>query len=330
MIGILSDTSGALARPLQPNISEPTRARLRGQSAVGGRLTSIMRVPRAFVVSAFALLGFAHYRFHQYLHSQQAVEQLPASSVSNSAVSADSPTQAVAAAPLAIDTASMDHVAVDSAAAAPTDYVAVDTANCAQEGSESCTACLRIRARKQPADSGVRCVWCASLSACRGYVKGSLAWPCDDAARGGGGYPGGSKCTRSHPRRAAAAPSLGGRQLSSSIASASSTSASAASASSSSSATALLTPPVLATPSVTPSLAPEPLEPASLRVQSLWFRKAATRFADALPLGNGQVPDERLKSARWAPDRRLMNLDETWRLLRWTDHLSNWLKLTSV
>ena len=70
--------------------------------------------------------------------------------------------------------------------------VDVDVATCAR--ASSCIACLKIKAHKPPlADTGVRCVWCRAQNACQGFIKGT-AFPCADAVRGGGGYPGGSRC----------------------------------------------------------------------------------------------------------------------------------------
>ena len=37
-------------------------------------------------------------------------------------------------------------------------------------------------------------MWCPSLGECHEYVKFSMQFPCDDALRGGGGYPGGGSC----------------------------------------------------------------------------------------------------------------------------------------
>eukprot|EP00966_Prymnesium_polylepis_P334707 7390076-Prymnesium_polylepis.2 len=60
---------------------------------------------------------------------------------------------------------------------------------------DSCGAC--VAARHPPGvDTGVRCVWCPALAACREYIKHSFDFPCEDAVRGGGGYPGGSECGR--------------------------------------------------------------------------------------------------------------------------------------
>ena len=66
----------------------------------------------------------------------------------------------------------------------------------------TCAACRKV---KSPAeDLGVRCVWCESLGACRPYVKGTQLFPCADAVRQGGGYPGGSKCPDAGTRAARA------------------------------------------------------------------------------------------------------------------------------
>ena len=43
-------------------------------------------------------------------------------------------------------------------------------------------------------DSGVRCVWCPSLDVCKPYQRYSFDFPCVDALRPGGGYPGGDSC----------------------------------------------------------------------------------------------------------------------------------------
>ncbi|KAL3904240.1 MAG: hypothetical protein SGPRY_011361 [Prymnesium sp.] len=63
---------------------------------------------------------------------------------------------------------------------------------------DSCERCVA----QQPSrlDVGVRCVWCASLAACLEYTKHSFLFPCPDALRPGGGYPGGSSCADKHAR----------------------------------------------------------------------------------------------------------------------------------
>ena len=55
----------------------------------------------------------------------------------------------------------------------------------------TCAACQKRRAAVP--DDGIRCVWCVALGQCRDYVK-SRAFPCADATRKGGGYPGGDRC----------------------------------------------------------------------------------------------------------------------------------------
>jgi hypothetical protein len=57
----------------------------------------------------------------------------------------------------------------------------------------SCESCIQ----QQPSagvDFGIRCVWCESEAACREYNKFTHRFPCADALRGGGGYPGGASC----------------------------------------------------------------------------------------------------------------------------------------
>ncbi|KAL1530731.1 hypothetical protein AB1Y20_001630 [Prymnesium parvum] len=56
----------------------------------------------------------------------------------------------------------------------------------------SCERCIQ----QPPAlvDVGTRCVWCPSLGGCAEYVKHTFDFPCADAIRAGGGYPGGAQC----------------------------------------------------------------------------------------------------------------------------------------
>ena len=63
--------------------------------------------------------------------------------------------------------------------------------SCARQ--TSCESCIQ----QQPSagvDFGIRCVWCESENACREYNKFTHRFPCADALRGGGGYPGGASC----------------------------------------------------------------------------------------------------------------------------------------
>ena len=58
----------------------------------------------------------------------------------------------------------------------------------------ACTSC--VAQRPAPGvDTGLRCVWCPALGACQEYIKHSFDFPCADAIRGGGGYPGGADCS---------------------------------------------------------------------------------------------------------------------------------------
>ena len=45
-------------------------------------------------------------------------------------------------------------------------------------------------------DFGLRCVWCPGTGVCAHYNKFERVFPCDDALRQNGGYPGGSDCNR--------------------------------------------------------------------------------------------------------------------------------------
>ena len=56
----------------------------------------------------------------------------------------------------------------------------------------SCESCVSVL--PPPIDNGVRCVWCPSDGKCLEYVKHSFSFPCHDATRSGGGYPGGATC----------------------------------------------------------------------------------------------------------------------------------------
>lgn len=163
-----------------------------------------------------------------------------------------------------------------------------DVHTCIAKGAPSCLACVRIKPKKPPHDSGVRCVWCRALGACRGYIKGT-SFPCADAVRGGGGYPGGAKCTPT-PAGAATAAAAGGS---------SSSVGNSRRAMQAGSSSALLTPPPL---SLAGSGNDSPLDGVSLgstssttsvggllRVEPLWFSSAAKGIAEAMPLGNGRL-----------------------------------------
>ena len=66
----------------------------------------------------------------------------------------------------------------------------------------SCEACTLHSPRPPPDDVGVRCVWCAQERRCAAFFKrGGRGggeregkFPCKDAVRPGGGYPGGAVC----------------------------------------------------------------------------------------------------------------------------------------
>ena len=58
----------------------------------------------------------------------------------------------------------------------------------------SCSACTS-QMPPEGVDTGFRCVWCPHLNACKPYLKHTFRFPCDNAIRSGGGYPGGSQCS---------------------------------------------------------------------------------------------------------------------------------------
>lgn len=68
----------------------------------------------------------------------------------------------------------------------------------------SCASCTAV-VPPPGVDFGVRCVWCPTLAGCRPYFKHSFNFPCADATRSGGGFPGGT-CSR--PARVPAASGL--------------------------------------------------------------------------------------------------------------------------
>ena len=178
--------------------------------------------PRYLFGALAVLVVLTHLQIHSFLHSESELAlsststqtrdapspalhtplsspSPPAASLASSAVGATS-VEAVAvhdnpsALSLSADLPSIQVPSTLSAAAA------ADVATCAGT-AQSCLSCVRIKPLKPPDDTGVRCVWCASLNACHGYVKGS-SFPCADALRGGGGYPGGRHCKRDGETRA--------------------------------------------------------------------------------------------------------------------------------
>ena len=54
-------------------------------------------------------------------------------------------------------------------------------------------------------DTGERCVWCPDTDECKSYQRHSFQFPCANAMRAGGGFPGGDNCFS--PVRARAQPS---------------------------------------------------------------------------------------------------------------------------
>ena len=70
----------------------------------------------------------------------------------------------------------------------------------ALDSCESCTS------QGPPAgiDLSVRCVWCPSKNTCEVYHRHTFDFPCDDAIRHGGGYPGGERCSAPYKRPKAA------------------------------------------------------------------------------------------------------------------------------
>lgn len=126
-------------------------------------------------------------------------------------------------------------------------------------------------------------MWCRSLGTCRGFVKGT-SFPCADAVRGGGGYPGGGHCNASRTSRT----SNGGtprRFLQRTASPLNSIPAGDPSQ-------LLLQAPAVSLagePSGTPGARSEEGDAAEHRVEPLWFDSAATGLLDALPLGNGRL-----------------------------------------
>ena len=165
---------------------------------------------------------------------------------------------------------------------------ATDVAACEQ--AQSCLPCVRIKPRKPPNDSGVRCVWCGTSDACRGYIKGTH-FPCADAIRGGGGYPGGKHCPKGYG--ASNNASVGRRAQAAVSAWARSARRRPEQSSASNGAAALLQAPPLslagdavATSRAAPAIE-ESVEP--VRTAPLQFSAPATDFREALPLGNGRL-----------------------------------------
>lgn len=73
---------------------------------------------------------------------------------------------------------------------------AADAAAGACPALGTCELCVAHEPLPPPHDRGVRCVWCPTLGSCRAYTKGTNNWPCPQATRPGGGYPGGASCKR--------------------------------------------------------------------------------------------------------------------------------------
>jgi hypothetical protein len=240
----------------------------------GASLAAVGRAGRRRVaIGSVGALLYAHFLLYAYLN------RAPLSVVLH-APATGAPTPPPAAIQEHAEPHDHEVIAIQ-AHAEPADLVAVDSANCAASGSHSCSACLRIRARKQPIDSGVRCVWCSSMAGCRGYVKGTQ-WPCSDAIRSGGGYPGGSRCVK------------GGRtarlaQASATKVATSSSSASSAAMPRASSSALLLSAPVLAAAAVDEELTKGAAADELPRVESLWLAQPATRVEDSFPIGNGRL-----------------------------------------
>ena len=111
---------------------------------------------RVAIGSVGALL-YAHLLLYAYLNRVPLSVVLPAP-----ATTAPIPPPAATAIQEHAEPHDHDREVIAIQAHAAADLVAVDSANCVASGSHSCSACLRIRARKQPTDSGVRCVWCSS------------------------------------------------------------------------------------------------------------------------------------------------------------------------
>ena len=153
---------------------------------------------------------------------------------------------------------------------------AADIAAC-ERASQSCLACVRIKPRKPPNDSGVRCVWCRDLRACQGYVKGT-PFPCADAVRGGGGYPGGGHCAG--PRNAttpAQTRSKWWRRSDQSLTTSSGPSA------------MLQVPPISLAGTAATTAPTTEMADAQWRTPPLRFTSPAGEFREALPLGNGRL-----------------------------------------
>ena len=143
-------------------------------------------------------------------------------------------------------------------------------------------------------DDGIRCVWCGALGACRDFIKASQAFPCSDAIRAGGGYPGGAKC-------AAPGGGAGGGASTAVVAAAARPVAKKKKSHLSllrvpPEATAAATETAAATATTTTATAaPPPPPPLTLdardaaTVAPLWFEQPASCFKEALPLGNGRL-----------------------------------------
>jgi hypothetical protein len=150
------------------------------------------RLARRSCSLVFVVAVMSHFCFHVVLHGSYAVPP-------EQRIAAPERLAAPETLPSVTETLPSPSPPPPPAAAATTppaqhtEAIASDMTTC-QSSAPSCLPCVRIKPRKPPADSGVRCVWCGSANVCRGYLKGG-AFPCTDALRGGGGYPGGRHCT---------------------------------------------------------------------------------------------------------------------------------------
>ena len=162
------------------------------------------------------------------------------------------------------------------------------------EALDSCGACTKRRAAKP--EDGIRCVWCESQRACRTYVKATAVFPCADAVRSGGGYPGGGKCRKG----ANGAPAGQAAVRQGQVAPASSVAGGMGR-----SLSLLHVPPEIVSAGAADAPPPTLNElragsgsgsgggggggGATVTVAPLWFESAASHFAEALPLGNGRL-----------------------------------------
>ena len=152
-----------------------------------------MRVSPRFLFGTLAsLVVLTHLRIHTYLHTA-APPLLPIPLHADASSPPPPPPSPPPPPPSPIAVVEPAVAAAEpTSEIAPNNPVVTDIATC-EAASSGCLPCVRIKPRKPPDDSGVRCVWCGAMSACKGFVKGT-EFPCTDAIRGGGGYPGGSHC----------------------------------------------------------------------------------------------------------------------------------------